>query len=211
MCDFRFIINVKDCHFVRLIAEMIETNQVNKYQKKIVTIPNVLSLVRLCLVPVIVWLFTRGLYVQTGIVLIISCITDMVDGTIARKFNMISDVGKVLDPAADKTTQLVIMILLCFKFPLMIVPIICTAIKESFMVISGYFVVKRSGIVLGANWHGKAATTVVASVMLLHLLWPDIYPTVSAILIFASAASILISLALYAVRNFGYLSGKIQE
>ena len=190
---------------------MSETNQANKYQKKIITIPNILSLVRLCLVPVIVYLFLKELYVQTGIVLIISCITDMVDGTIARKFNMISDVGKVLDPAADKTTQLVIMILLCFKFPLMIVPIIFTAIKESFMAISGYFVVKKCGIVLGANWHGKAATTVVASVMLLHLFWYDINATLSAVLIFASAAMILLSLILYAVRNFGYILGKRKD
>ena len=189
---------------------MSETNQANKYQKKIITIPNVLSLVRLCLVPVIVYLFLKELYVQTGIVLIISCITDMVDGTIARKFNMISDVGKVLDPAADKTTQLVIMILLCFKFP-MIVPIIFTAIKESFMAISGYVVVKKCGIVLGANWHGKAATTVVASVMLLHLFWYDINATLSAVLIFASAAMILLSLILYAVRNFGYILGKRKD
>ena len=190
---------------------MSEMNQANKYQKKIITIPNVLSLVRLCLVPVIVYLFLKELYVQTGIVLMVSCATDMIDGTIARKFNMISDVGKVLDPAADKTTQVVIMILLYLEFPLMIVPIICTVIKESFMAITGYLVVKKCGIVLGANWHGKAATTVVASVMLLHLLWHEIYPTLSTILILASAASILISLALYAVRNFGYLSGKIQE
>ena len=189
----------------------MEVQETNKYQKKIITIPNILSLVRLCLVPVIVWLFLKEYYVHTGIIMIISCATDIIDGTIARKFNMISDVGKVLDPIADKTTQLVIMILLCFRFPLMIVPIIFTAIKESFMAISGYVVVKKCGIVLGANWHGKAATTVVASVMLLHLFWYDINLTVSAVLIFASAAMILLSLILYAVRNFGYILGKRKD
>lgn len=188
---------------------MSEVSETNKYQKKIITIPNVLSFIRLCLIPVIVWLYLgKQDYLLTGIILIISCLTDIIDGTIARKFNMISDLGKVLDPIADKATQLVVMILLTISFPLMLIPIIMTVIKETFMAISGWMVIKKCNIVLGAHWHGKAATVLLSVVMALHLVWHSINPIVSAILIALSTAMILLSLILYAKRNLGYLLGK---
>ena len=184
----------------------------NKYKDKIITIPNILSLVRLLMIPLIVWLYLgKRDYFLTGIFLLISGLTDVVDGYIARHFNMISDVGKVLDPFADKATQGAMLLCLLTSFAIMWLPIILLILKESFMALSGYMVVKKCGIVLGADWHGKAATTVVASVMLLHLFWYDINPTISAVLIFASAAMILLSLILYAVRNFGYILGKRKD
>lgn len=188
---------------------MSEVGETNKYQKRIITIPNILSFIRLCLIPVIVWLYLgKQDYLLTGIFLIISCLTDIIDGTIARKFNMISDLGKVLDPIADKATQLVVMILLTISFPLMLIPIIMTVIKETFMAISGWMVIKKCNIVLGAHWHGKAATVLLSVVMALHLVWHSINPIVSAILIALSTAMILLSLILYAKRNLGYLLGK---
>ena len=194
-----------------MIAEMIETNQANKYQKRIITIPNILSLVRLCFVPIMVFLYINGYYVETGVLLLVSGATDVIDGYIARHFNMISDAGKVIDPLADKSTQLAVMILLSMSFPLMILPIVLLVIKESFMLISGYMVIRKCGIFLGANWHGKAATCMLSSVMMLHLFWHNIDPTVSTVLILAGAAMIVLSLILYAIRNFGYLRGDKQD
>ena len=190
---------------------MSETREPSKYQKKIVTIPNILSFIRICLIPVIIWLYLgKEDYLLTGIFVIISGLTDIVDGTIARKFNMISDVGKVLDPIADKATQLTVMILLTLSFPLMLLPIALTAVKEIFMAISGYMVIRKCGIVLGANWHGKAATVLLTAVMALHLVWHSIDPITSTVLISLSSAMILLSLVLYAKRNFGYLLGKVK-
>ena len=178
----------------------------DKYKNKIFTIPNILSMVRLCLIPVILWLYLgKQDYLLTGIVVVISGLTDVVDGTIARKFNMISDVGKVLDPIADKATQIVVMILLALNYPIMLLPIILTFTKEAFMAISGYLVVKRCNIVLGANWHGKAATVMLTATMALHLVWHDINSVVSNILVVLCSALILLSLVLYAKRNIGYL------
>ncbi len=178
----------------------------DKYKNKIFTIPNILSMVRLCLIPVILWLYLgKQDYLLTGIVVVISGLTDVVDGTIARKFNMISDVGKVLDPIADKSTQIVVLILLALDHPIMLLPIILTLIKEAFMAISGYLVVKRCNIVLGANWHGKAATFLLTATMALHLVWHDINSVVSNILVVLCSALILLSLVLYAKRNIGYL------
>lgn len=187
----------------------METSSVNKYQKKIITIPNVLSFIRLCMIPLIIWLYIgKNDYLLTGIFVLISGATDIIDGFIARRFGMISDVGKVLDPVADKATQAVVMILLATSFPLMLLPIAFTLIKELFMAISGYLVIRKCDIVLGADWHGKAATAVLTATMVLHLFWHNIFPALSITLTILSAAFIALSLALYAKRNFGYLLGK---
>lgn len=191
---------------------MEDKNTENKYKNKIVTIPNILSLVRLCLIPFIVWLyFGKQDSVLTGFALLFSGLTDIVDGHIARTYNMISDVGKVLDPVADKATQAVMLLCLCITFPLMWIPVGALIVKESFMAISGYVVIRKTGIVLGANWHGKAATVLLTACMALHLFWHDIDPTVSIITIAISTAMIVLSLVLYAVRNFGYIMGKYNE
>ena len=102
-----------------------ETNNTNSTQKKIVTIPNILSFFRLCLIPVIIWLYIgEKNYLWAGIVLILSGATDLADGFIARHFHMISDLGKVLDPVADKLTQAAMLFCLCTRFPLMILPLV---------------------------------------------------------------------------------------
>ena len=183
----------------------------NKYQKKIITIPNLLSFVRLCLIPVIVWLYIgKKDYLLTGIFVLISGITDVVDGWIARTFHMISDFGKVLDPIADKSTQTVVVILLATRFHLMLLPLAIGVVKEIFMTISGYYVVKRCDVVLGAEWHGKLATVLLTITMALHLVWYNISPVPSAVTIVISGISIALSLSLYAARNIGYLTGKFK-
>ena len=77
-----------------------------KYKHKIITIPNILSLFRLLLIPVIMWLYiVRKDPLWTTAVLALSGITDIVDGIVARKCHMVSDFGKAFDPVADKLTQ----------------------------------------------------------------------------------------------------------
>ena len=91
-----------------------------KYLKKenILTIPNLLSLIRILLIPFIIWLYcARKAYLCTIIVIALSGFTDIIDGKIARKFNMVSDVGKVLDPVADKLTQATLVICLIARYP----------------------------------------------------------------------------------------------
>ena len=181
----------------------------DKYKKKIITIPNLLSLVRICLIPLIIWLFAvKEDYLLTGITVIFSGLTDVVDGFIARRFNMISDLGKVLDPFADKATQLTVIVLLIIRFPLMVLPLGIGVIKEIFMAISGYIVVKKCDVVLSAEWHGKLATVILTVAMALHLIWSEIPKAVSATLIIISALSIALSLVLYAKRNIDYLINK---
>ena len=91
-----------------------ESGNTTSSQKKIITIPNILSFFRLCLIPVIIWLYTvEKNDAAAGAVLILSGATDVADGFIARHFHMISDLGKVLDPIADKLTQAAMLFSLC--------------------------------------------------------------------------------------------------
>lgn len=178
----------------------------SKYEKKIITIPNVLSFFRICLIPVIVWLYAvKYDYVRAGYVLILSGITDIVDGFIARHFHMVSDLGKILDPIADKLTQGVMLLCLVLQFPLMIAPFILLIAKEIYMSISGILIIQRTGIVCSADWHGKAATCSLYGMMILHVFWHKITPEVSMVSIIACTAMIGFSFALYGIRNMKLL------
>ena len=185
-----------------------ETNNTNSTQKKIVTIPNILSFFRLCLIPVIIWLYIgEKNYLWAGIVLILSGATDLADGFIARHFHMISDLGKVLDPVADKLTQAAMLFCLCTRFPLMILPLVLMIVKEGFMGISGIMIIRKTGSVFGADWHGKAATVLLYAAMIVHVFWYEVPVLVSDLMIGACSLMIVISLILYAKHNIGILKG----
>lgn len=174
--------------------------------KKVFTIPNILSFFRICLIPVIVWLYCMEHHYQyAGYVLILSGVTDIADGFIARKFHMISDLGKILDPIADKLTQAVMLICLTIRFPMMLIPFILMVFKECFMGITGCLVIHRKGIVEGANWHGKVATILLDVMMILHVFWYDISEVVSNTSIICCAIMIGVSFVLYGIRNMNQL------
>lgn len=166
------------------------------------TIPNLLSLFRLCLIPLIAWLYcARGNYPLTVLMLLISGVSDIADGIIARRFHMTSDLGKVLDPMADKLTQGVVMLCLLTRFRWMAVPLVVMVIKEAFIGLSGLAVVRETGVVFGAEWHGKVATVLLYLMMSLHIVWYDIPPLVSDLTIGLCTAMVLLSMILYGLRN----------
>ncbi len=182
-----------------------------KYKKAIFTIPNILSFFRLCLIPVIVWLYCGAKdYPLAGYILILSGLTDIVDGFIARRFHMISDVGKILDPIADKLTQGAVLICLMIRYPGIIWPFSLMVVKEAFMIISGLLVINRTGIVTGAKWHGKLATVMLYATMLLHVFWSDIPATISNVSLIASTVIIAVSFLLYGRDNILALQNKKQ-
>lgn len=109
---------------------------------KIITIPNLLSLFRLLLVPVLIWSYcVKKDYTGTGWILLLSGVTDIADGFIARRFHMISNLGKILDPIADKLTQVTMLFCLFTRFPHMMLLLILMIVKELYMAISGYIVI----------------------------------------------------------------------
>ncbi len=180
-----------------------------RYEKTMFTIPNLLSVFRLCLIPVIVWLYVReGKAQWAGYMLILSGLTDIADGHIARRYHMTSDVGKVLDPIADKLTQAIVLICLMVRYPDILWPFALMVAKEIFMVISGVLVIRRTGQVPGASWHGKAATVLLYATMFLHIFWHDIPRGLSQGSLAACAGMILLSFVLYGLRNVCMLKAR---
>ena len=120
-------------------------------------IPNILTIVRFFIIPFIVYYLIKDEYLCAFIILILSGATDVLDGTIARKFNFITNFGKLIDPLADKVTQLSILCTLVFKgiIPLWIVIIVL--LKEAFMVSGASFLYGRD-LVVSSKWYGKAST-----------------------------------------------------
>lgn len=174
----------------------------NKYEDKIITIPNLLSFLRLCMLPVIVWLYLKAHQdLWAGVVLILSGLTDLADGYIARRFHMISNFGKMLDPFADRLTQIVMLSCLLVRFPLMVVPFVLLIVKELFMCISGAVILKKTGRPFSAKWYGKLSTVFLYATMILHLFLPGMPKILSDILILLCTAVTGLSFALYMVHN----------
>ena len=169
---------------------------------KILTIPNLLSAFRLLLIPVFMWLYLQKDDIPaTAIVLALSGLTDALDGFIARRFNMVSDFGKALDPFADKLTQLAMLCCLLIRFSRMLWLIIVLSVKEVFVASTQLAVIRRTEVVLGADWHGKVTTILLYGVMILHLLWMDLPEELSRALVLLSIFMVLLSGVLYGLRN----------
>ncbi len=180
----------------------MEENQTSRYQKKIITIPNILSFFRLCLIPVIVWLYCfKEEYLGALLVLILSGFTDVADGFIARRWNMISDFGKAFDPVADKLTQMGVLFCLITHFPHMMVALVLLVAKEVCTGITSIIAIKKTNCVMGAAWHGKLTTVSLYLMMAIHLLWYDIPFSMSWLLVGVCIGVMLMSFILYTVRN----------
>ncbi|MBR7061065.1 MAG: CDP-alcohol phosphatidyltransferase family protein, partial [Eubacterium sp.] len=80
------------------------------------TIPNWLCFLRIASIPVFSTLFIKGQYIAAFIIMIVAALTDLFDGKIARKYNMVSNLGKILDPIADKLSQIAIVVILIVKY-----------------------------------------------------------------------------------------------
>ena len=183
-----------------------------RYKHKILTVPNILSLFRLLLIPVIMWLYiVKEDPVLTTVILVLSGITDIVDGIIARKCHMVSDFGKAFDPVADKLTQIAMLFCLVSRFKWMLLPLCVMVIKEVTAGILGLLVIRKTGKVDGAVWHGKATTVSLYSMMIIHLIWYNIPGVISGILIGACTALALLSAFMYSRENVRILLGKKNE
>lgn len=183
-----------------------------KYKHKIITIPNILSLFRLLLIPVIMWLYiVKKDPVWTTAILALSGITDIVDGIIARKCHMISDFGKAFDPVADKLTQIAMLFCLVTRFRWMLLPLCTMVVKEIIAGVLSLLVIRKTGKVEGAVWHGKATTVSLYSMMIIHLIWYNIPGVISGILIGACTALALLSAFMYSRENVRILLGKKNE
>lgn len=181
-------------------------------ESKKLTIPNFLTMFRIVLIPVFIWLYSVKMeYEIAAVVLLISGMTDILDGTIARKFNMISDLGKFLDPLADKLTQAGILIALSVRYPMMMLIFILMFVKEIYAFYDGYRTVKQTGTVQGAEWHGKLLTVMIYTMLMLHAFWFNIPKELSGIMMFSCIIMMFISGTLYHLRNIDLIKKKATQ
>lgn len=173
--------------------------------KKWLTIPNLLSLFRIILIPVFViaFIFSKddNIAVWSIVVLVLSGLTDLLDGFIARRFNQISDIGKVLDPIADKLTQVAVIACLSIRFHVLLILLVIYIVKELLMLAGGIITLKKN-IIPAARWYGKVSTFELYAAMLLFLLFPTMSEPYVSIILVITTVLVLFALLMYFLNFF---------
>ncbi len=175
---------------------------IQNWKKDILTIPNLLSLFRLVLIPVYIVIYLNAdsntdYYIAAGI-LAVSCLTDLIDGKIARHFNMISNTGKILDPLADKVTQFALILCLTIKYPILLILVGLFIVKEGFQMIAGFLILRKGQILSGALLSGKISTTVLFISLTLMVMIPDLHEHIIYLITAIDGICMLISFIDYA-------------
>ncbi len=176
----------------------IMMNDRKKIKGEWLTIPNAMSLFRLLLIPLIVriYCFEKNYYAAVALIAL-SALTDVLDGKIARKFNMVSDIGKVLDPIADKLTQGAVIICLINRYPQVMILIVLFCIKEIAMLVMGCMVMHYDGSINSAKWYGKACTVVLDSSMAVMVLMPSLPDLAIDVTVALCCLAMILSLVMY--------------
>ena len=169
------------------------------------SIPNILSIFRLLLIPVFVITFL--LYgdessVIPAIILLISGVTDMADGFIARRYNMITDLGKILDPLADKLTLFFVCLTLSTRYPSLLVLTGVFFIKELLMLIGGIVVFKKGGKVQSSKWFGKMATALMYCTLIVVIIATELTDVSQHVLVIAMIIILIFTLIMYIPTYF---------
>lgn len=179
------------------------------WKKDILTIPNMLSLLRLLLIPVYILVYLNALkadsqsgLIVAGTILAASCLTDMIDGKIARKYNMISNLGKILDPLADKLTQFSLIICLLFHYKALFSLVPLFVIKESFQLIAGGISIKKGKMLKGAQLTGKISTTILFISLIALVMMKDLPSNIVNIITIIDFIALLIAFIDYMIVYF---------
>ena len=132
-------------------------------------IPNILTIIRFILIPVILYFIFVGNYILAFVFFTLSGVTDILDGAIARKFNLISTFGKLMDPLADKLTQISVLATLVFKDIIPFWILVIVILKELIMIIGASFLYGKD-VVVYSKWFGKLATVLFYLAIVLSLI-----------------------------------------
>ena len=190
---------------------------IKDWKKDLFTIPNMLSLFRLLLIPVYIIIYLNAdadidYYIAGGI-LAVSCLTDMIDGQIARHFNMISTIGKILDPLADKVTQFSLIVCLVIKYPVLIPLMVLFFIKEVFQLVAGLLTLRKGQMLTGALITGKISTAVLFISLIVLVMFPTMDPVAVNVIMVVDTVLLLVSFVHYAVTYFthGSMIQKLEQ
>ena len=177
-----------------------------KEAKRNFTVPNLLSLLRIAIIiPMSKFILTEN-YIIAGVLLMVSAVSDMLDGIIARKFNQITPLGKMLDPVADKLTLIAIVLCLNVIYPYVYPFVIVMFVKEIIMLAGGAVLIRKRIKPPSAMWFGKAATAVFYISMITLVILKAVFDVniswLATSLFALSAAFMLFALMNYAVIFF---------
>ena len=140
----------------------------------------------------------KNRYIVAAFVLVISGISDFLDGFIARKFNMVTDFGKFIDPFADKLTQFVVAITLLFNYPLAWILLIIIILKDLMLAIVGLYLYDYGLKITGASWWGKIATAYFYVIVIILIGFHIPNTVVSFAMLMTGSILMLLSFILYA-------------
>lgn len=174
-----------------------------KFQiKDLWSIPNILSYIRIALVPVFLYIFFTAKepadFYVAALIIIICSLTDMADGYIARHFNMTTDLGRLLDPIADKLMQLAVLVSLAITVKHMKIVAIILVIKEFTTFVLGITIYRICNKRLtGAKWYGKVCTVFVNTSLLALIAFPHMESTMQGTLIIVCISMLLMSWFMY--------------
>lgn len=188
---------------------------INKFSKKdLIKIPNILCYIRFFLIPVFITLYLKAdspkEYLYPAFVVLISGVTDFLDGFIARKFHMVTELGKLIDPLADKLTQASLIFALIVKIKFMFLLLILFLLFQLFLLAAGLVMLKKGTKLNGAKWFGKVSTTVFYAVMLVLIAVPALNSAVINVLLVFCGVFLFLSFMLY-VKEYFILYSRIKN
>lgn len=166
--------------------------------KEIFSIPNLMGYFRILLIPVFCYTYiAKENYLMAAGIVLLSSLTDLLDGLVARKFDMVTELGKALDPIADKLTHAALAICLAIRYPLMWALIGLMAVKEGYMGIMGLIFLRKGKMLDGAMWFGKVCTAVLFIGLLLLFVFPHLSSSLVNGLILLMMAVMVFTLLMY--------------
>ena len=136
-------------------------------------------------------------------ILAVSTLTDMVDGKIARRFHMVTNLGKILDPVADKATQCTLLVCLAVRHPVLWYVLGLFVVKEGFMLVMGIINLRKRKMLNGALMSGKICTTILFVSMIILVLYPNVSSGALSLLVSLCVLAMLLSFADYFMAYFG--------
>ena len=180
---------------------------IKDWKKEVLTIPNLLSFFRLVLIPFYMAIYLKAEesadYLLAGSILAVSCATDMVDGKIARRFNMITTFGKFLDPLADKLTQFALLLFLGIRYPVLWSVFSLFVLKELFQLCAGILAARHGYILKGALISGKICTAILFISLVSMVLFPKMDLVTVNIIAMIDGVFLMVAFADYFITYLG--------
>lgn len=168
-------------------------------------IPNMLSTLRLFMIPAFVvcyFKYTAGWKAAiSAIIYVVAWLTDALDGYLARRNNWITDVGKLLDPLADKLMQLAAAVCFTVDNKIFLIVVIPLLIKEFGMLFASIRIMRTKNVVVAASWYGKVATVLLFICAFTRLVVRN-NPTLDIVIALIMLACMLFSLVMYYIKDF---------